>query len=55
MIVDVALYQNGLRVEFFVIIIFIFFLRWISPAKKDPVAAARRREVKRSLRALKRK
>jgi len=40
---------------FFAIIIFIFFLRWISPAKKDPIAAARRREVKRSLRALKRK
>ena len=40
---------------FFLVVIFIFFLRWISPSKKDSGEAARLREVKRSLRALKRK
>jgi len=40
---------------FLVIPIFVLFLRWAFPTKKDKAALARRREMKKSLRNLKRK
>ncbi len=51
--------DNGLFIQgfsgFFAMAIFILILKWVFPTKKDPIAAARRKELKRSLRQLKRK
>jgi hypothetical protein len=51
--------NNSLFLEafggFIVIPIFILFLRWAFPSKKDHSEIARRKEIKRSLRDLKRK
>lgn len=40
---------------FIIIPIFILFLRWAFPSKKDPIEVARRRAIKRSIKELKRK
>ena len=40
---------------FMTIPIFILFLKWAFPTKKDPHAAKVRKEIKKSLRELKRK
>ena len=40
---------------FFALSILFLLLRWTFPPKKDPVAKARRKELKSSLRALRRK
>jgi hypothetical protein len=51
--------NNSLFLEafggFIVIPVFILFLRWAFPTKKDQGEIARRKEIKRSLRDLKRK
>jgi hypothetical protein len=51
--------NNSLFLEafggFIVIPVFILFLRWAFPTKKDHSEIARRKEIKRSLRDLKRK
>jgi len=51
--------DNGLFIQgfggFFALILIIIFLKWAFPTKKDPVEMARRKELKKSLRALKRK
>ena len=51
--------NNGLFLHgfggFAVVIGFIFFLKWAFPSKKDPLEKARRKELKKSLRSLKRK
>jgi hypothetical protein len=51
--------NNSLFLEafggFIVIPVFILFLRWAFPSKKDHSEIARRKEIKRSLRDLKRK
>ena len=40
---------------FFVLLFFIYFLKWAFPTEKDPAAKAERKALKKSLRALKRK
>ena len=52
--IDNALFIQGFS-GFFAMAIFILILKWVFPTKKDPVAAAQRKELKRSLRELKRK
>jgi len=51
--------NNSLFLEgfsgFFALAIFMLFLRWTFPTKKDPIAKQRRKELKRSLRELRRK
>jgi len=49
-----ALFLQGFA-GFFGLAILIVFLRWAFPTKKDPIAKAQRRALKKSLRALKRK
>jgi hypothetical protein len=49
-----SLFLDGFS-GFIVVAVFILFLRWAHPTKKDPAEKARRREIKKSLRALKRK
>lgn len=52
--VNTALFLKGLG-GFFVLPVIILLLRWAFPTKKDPVEAARRKAIKKSLRELKRK
>ena len=52
--IDNALFIQGFS-GFFAMAIFILILKWVFPTKKDPLAAARRKELKKSLRDLKRK
>jgi len=40
---------------FFELAILILFLRWAFPTKKDPIAKQQRKELKKSLRELRRK
>jgi hypothetical protein len=40
---------------FLILPLFILFLKWTFPSKKDHAGIARRKEIKRSLRELKRK
>jgi hypothetical protein len=49
-----ALFLQGFA-GFFGLGILILFLKWAFPTKKDPVAKAERKALKRSLRELKRK
>jgi len=49
-----ALFLQGFA-GFFGLGILILFLKWEFPTKKDPVAKAERKALKRSLRELKRK
>ena len=52
--INTALFLKGLG-GFFVLPVIILLLRWAFPSKKDPVAKAARKELKKSLRELKRK
>jgi hypothetical protein len=52
--IDTALFLKGLG-GFFMLPIIILLLRWAFPTKKDPALKAQRKELKRSLRELKRK
>lgn len=52
--VNTAMFLQGLG-GFFVLPIFILILRWAFPTKKDPEQVALRKELKKSLRELKKK
>jgi len=51
---DTWLFLQGLG-GVLVLGILIYFLKWAFPTKKDPVAAAERKALKKSLRELRRK
>jgi len=51
---NTAIYLQGFG-GFLAVLILIFILKWAFPTKKDPVEAARKLAVKKSLRRLKRK
>lgn len=52
--IDNSLFMQGLS-GFFGVLILIALMRWAFPTKIDPIAKARRKELKRSLRELRRK
>jgi len=52
--INTTLFLKGLG-GFFMLPVIILLLRWAFPSKKDPVLKAARKELKRSLRELKRK
>jgi hypothetical protein len=52
--IDTAQFFKGLG-GFLVLPVIILLLRWAFPSKKDPAERARKRELKKSLRHLKRK
>jgi hypothetical protein len=52
--INTALFLKGLG-GFFVLPVIILLLRWAFPTKKDPAEKKARKELKKSLRELKRK
>ena len=52
--IDNSLFIQGLG-GFLILPVFIVFLRWAFPSTKEPAAKQERRELRRSLRELKRK
>ncbi len=52
--IDSSLFLSGFA-GFLVVVLFILFLRWAFPSSQKSVSKAHRREIKRSLRELKRK